>query len=383
MLAVFGCDSQKKDPANPTANNPGSQQTGVPVEVLEVQAETFTESARAVGTLRARAAVEIRPEMTGILKKIHFREGEEVAEGSLLFSIDDRKLTRELKERQEALKAAKARVEKARRDFDRTKRLIDTQAISQAEWDSAQTALMIAQAEEGQVEAAIELIEERLDDTNIKAPFGGITAECRVDPGDYLQAGDHLVTLYTLSPIEMSAKIPERYMGAVRPGQQAAVLVDAYPDRKFSGAVTFVSPDVDDRTRNFLIKITIDNEERLLKPGAFGTALLTLRTLEDRPAVPEESLVATTEGYIVYVVEDGIARKRGVQVGLRKTGLSEIREGLEVGEMVVRTGHIRLSEGDKVSWGKREPSKNQSTKGDTKDLVYEGSATSGRKELHQ
>ena len=97
-----------------------------------MRAETFTETARVVGTLRALATVEIRPEMNGILKEIHFQEGAEVADGSLLFSLDDSKLKRELKERQETLNAAEARVEQARKDYDRTKRLIDTQAISLA-----------------------------------------------------------------------------------------------------------------------------------------------------------------------------------------------------------------------------------------------------------
>ena len=380
---LVGCEGRQAGDANSGTNNPGSQQTAVPVEMVEVRAQTFTETVRAVGTLRARAAVEIRPELAGILKGIHFQEGEEVAQDSLLFSIDDSKLSRELKERREALKAATARVENARKDYERTERLIEARAVSQSEWDRVQTRLETAQAEVGQLDAAIELIQERLDDTKIRAPFSGVTTECTVDAGDYVKAGDHLVTLYTLSPIEMSAKIPERYMGSVRKGQQGAVLVDAYPDRRFSGTVTFISPEVDERTRDFLVKITIDNKEGLLKPGAFGTALLTLRTLEDRPAIPEEALVATTEGYTVYVVEEGVARKRKVQVGLREAGLAEISEGVQIGESVVEAGHMRLSEGDKVKLANQRPPAQQPGDTGPENLASEDPAATRQEELRR
>ncbi|MFW6169753.1 MAG: efflux RND transporter periplasmic adaptor subunit [Planctomycetota bacterium] len=380
---VVGCEGQQEAGPGGGSNGAAGQSNTVPVEVVEVKAETFVETARAVGTLRARATVEIRPELTGILKDIHFEEGERVSEDGLLFSIDDRKLIRELRERQEALNAAQAQVENARKDFERTERLIETRAVSQAERDRAQAALKTAQAEVGQAEAGIELIEERLKDTKIRAPFSGVTTECMVDCGDYVTAGDHLVTLHTLSPIELSAKIPERYMGRARAGQQAEVLVDAYPDRRFSGPVSFISPEVDERTRNFLIKITLDNEEGLLKPGGFGTAVLTLRTLENRPAVPEEALVATTEGYIVYVVEDGVARKRRVQVGLRQAGWGEVREGLQVGETVVRTGHLRLSEGDSVSVANAKSAAARADRTGSEGVTSNGGAETGQEESGQ
>jgi membrane fusion protein (multidrug efflux system) len=373
-ILFLGCDDREANHPNPGAGATAAQQNAVPVQVVQVRAETFTETVRAVGTLRARAAVEIRPELTGILKEIHFQEGEKVDRGRLLFSIDDSKLTRELEERQEALKAVTAKLNRARKDFERAERLIDTRAVSESEWDRMQSALETAQAEVGQLNAAIELIRERLDDTKIRAPFSGVTAECSVDAGDYLRAGDHLITLYSLSPIEMSAQLPERYMGSVRKGQQAAVIVDAYPERRFSGTVTFVSPEVDERTRDFLVKITVQNEEGLLKPGAFGTILLTLRTLEDRPAVPEAALVATTEGYTVYVLEEGVARKRRVRVGLREAGLAELLEGAQIGETVVRAGHMRLSDGDTVKRVDRQSTGRQAASTGRGNVDAEGPA---------
>lgn len=344
---LLGCVNCQRNEANPTGNDSG-RPDAIPVEVVEVPAASFSETVRAIGTLRAISSVEISPEIPAILTEIHFEEGEPVEEGSLLFSLDDRKLIRELNEREEALTAAQARLKNAERDFERTKQLVESRAVPESEWDTVQTNLETAQAEVRRIEASIALIEERLADTKIRAPFSGITTECLVDPGDYVRPGDHLVTVHTLTPIEMSAKIPERYMGHVRKGQQAELLVAAYPDRRFPGEVTFVSSVVDEQTRDYLIKITVDNPEGRLKPGAFATALLTLRTLENRPAVPEEALVATSQGYSVFVVENGVAKMREVRVGLRETGMAEITSGLQVGEVVVRAGHMRLSDGDAV-----------------------------------
>ena len=150
--------------------------------------------------------------------------------------------------------------------------------------------------------------------------------------------------------MEIAFTLPERFMGRVRSRQELAVRVSAYPDRRFEGEVYFVSPQVDESTRDFLVKATVKNAEGLLKPGAFGTAVVTLDVRERRLVIPEEALVATRTGYLVFVVEDQTARRRDVQIGLRQAGVVEIREGLEPGERVVRTGHMNLSDGTRVQF---------------------------------
>ena len=202
-----------------------------------------------------------------------------------------------------------------------------------------------AVAEVDRLEAEVEFAMARLDDTLIRAPFEGLISERLVDAGDYAQAGDHLATLYRVSQMEITFTLPERFMGRVRAGQTVMVAVSAYPDRRFAGQVYFVSPQVDESTRDFLVKVTLENREGSLKPGCFGTAVVTLDVREQRPVIPEEALVATRQGYIVFVVQGDAARRREVHIGLRQAGLVEIREGLALGESVVRAGHMNLSDG--------------------------------------
>jgi membrane fusion protein (multidrug efflux system) len=346
---------------------PGKEKSQAqPVEVFRVAPSSFRETVRGIGTLEAKETVEIRPELTGIIDQVHFREGQKVKDGKLLYTIDDSKLKRQLAQNRSGLEAGKATLENAQRDFARMRELREREVISQDKFDQVETDLETARAELKRLEAAVALTLERLKDTRISAPVDGVVSESSVDPGDLVEDGDHLVTLYDTSAMEMAFKIPERYIGRIQQGQMAEITLDAYPDRPFKGKVTFVSPSVDERTRNFLVKVRVDRHHGLLRPGSFATAEVILAVHENQPYVPEEALVATREGYVVYVIEDGKARKRSVRVGLRRPGIVEIVQGLETGEEVVRSGHLRLSAGDKVKiiddkTGSNEPALKSST----------------------
>ena len=341
-LGTVGCDKAESE-----ASSPGTA-PGVPVDVVLVRAQALRETVRGVGTLRACETVEVKPEIPGVIAAVHFSEGSEVEAGQPLFSIDQAKLAYQLTAREAARQAAQARLDNAKREFDRLRKLIEQ---GRATWDENSEAEALYRAAKAQVERAqaeVQLAQERLDDARLVAPFAGVISERFVDVGDYVKAGDHLATLYRVSQMEIAFTLPERYMGRAKSGQPVSVRVAAYPDRPFAGPVYFVSPEVDQATRDFLVKARLDNPEGLLKPGAFGTAVVTLEVHQDRPVVPEEALVATREGYVVFVVNDDVVRRRAVRVGLREAGLAEVREGLAPGERVVRAGQMNLFDGAKV-----------------------------------
>jgi membrane fusion protein (multidrug efflux system) len=167
-----------------------------------------------------------------------------------------------------------------------------------------------------------------------------------VDVGDYVQAGELLATLYQVDALEIEFTLPERHSGRIETDQDVQLTVSAFPERTFSATTIFVSPSVDDQTREFLVKARLDNRNTLLKPGSFATALLTVRQRENALVIPEEALIATREGYMVFLVgEDGTAVQRRVEIGLRNPGFVEITSGLAAGDLVVRTGHMRIADG--------------------------------------
>jgi membrane fusion protein (multidrug efflux system) len=339
---LTGCEQAES--AGPTSD----QAQRVPVRVAEVRLATMEETVRGIGTLRAAETVEIKPETDGLIAAIHVEEGARVERKQLLVSIDDQKLRHELAAGRAALKAARVRLADAERLFRRMQDLVERGAANQDELDDTETAYLAAQAEFARQEAQVDLIQARLDDTRLVAPFAGIISERTVDVGDFVKAGDYLATLYRISQMEIAFTLPERFIGRVQPGQTVAVSVAAYADRAFAGKVYFVSPQVDESTRDFLVKATLENPEGLLKPGTFGSASVTVAVHEQRPVIPEEALVATREGYIAFAVEEQVARRREVTIGLREAGVVEVRAGLEAGETVVRAGQMSLSDGTPV-----------------------------------
>ncbi len=345
ILVVMGgaaCSRSEENQAE------GTKDTAVSVETSRVRSSTFRETVRGVGTVDAVEAVVIRAEIAGIVREAPVREGMEAAGKELLFLLDDDQLLERLNEQERALDAARARLENARSDHRRLESLWERRVIAKDRWDRARTELEVARAEAERLQAAVEGVRERIEDTRIRAPFPGVLSERLVDPGDLVQPGQALVTLYRDQGKEAVFRAPGRYAGVVKPGQSAEIGVDAFPDRTFSGRVFFVSPELDPRTRRFQVKAAIEDPEDLLKPGMFARVRVIVSRREDRPAVAEEALVALREGYAVFVVEEGRARRRSVTIGLRRVGTVEIVEGLEPGETVVRKGHLQLQDGDPV-----------------------------------
>lgn len=328
---------------------PPQQRPPAPVQVERVRGVTLTETVRAVGTLRAIETVEIRPEIAGRIRTIHFTDGGSIEQGQLLFQIDDQKLQYEQAAREAALRAQQARVANAERTLRRQEQLHERNAASLDDLDRARIERDVALAEQERTEAELALIRRRIEDTRIIAPFGGQISERRADRGAYVAVADHLATLYRTDPVEIGISIPERYSGQVRMGQPVEVFVASHPGEVFECAIDFISPVVDERTRTFRVRARIPNREGLLKPGSFATAQVAVEVRENRPVVSAESLVATRHGYIVFIVEEERVRSQQVRTGLRRDSTVEIVEGLTIGETVVRTGHLRLRGGERVA----------------------------------
>jgi membrane fusion protein (multidrug efflux system) len=326
-----------------------SQERGVPVSVQDVEPRTLRVTVRGIGSLRAREVVEVRPEIGARVTEVTFVEGDAVAEGDVLFRLDDRKLRKQEQAWEARLKAAQVRADNAERRLARFEPLAETKAVSGDERDQVETELEAARAQVRELEADLERIRENLEDATIRAAFTGRMSEHHVDVGDFVDVGEHLATLYGTGPLEVAFTVSERFMGRVREGQEVAVQVDAYPDETFAGEVHYVSPALAESTRNLTVKARIENTDGRLKPGAFASAIVTVETHADRPVVPERALVATRTGYIVYVVEDGTAHRRDVEIGVREPGIVEILDGVTVGQRVVSKGHMNLSDGVPVS----------------------------------
>ena len=158
-----------------------------------------------------------------------------------------------------------------------------------------------------------------------------------------------LVTVAQIDTIYVVLDVSETDVGRIRVGQPVAVLADAYPDRRFSGAVRAVAPAADPRTRNFKVKIAVANPDHALKPGMFARGDITVAQTSEALVIPRDAVVSSSGRPTVFVVEAGKARVREVQLGQVSGPVVQILSGLRAGESVVVAGQDQLADGTAVT----------------------------------
>ncbi|MFP4325867.1 MAG: efflux RND transporter periplasmic adaptor subunit [Desulfonatronovibrio sp.] len=318
----------------------------VAVETAPAAAMTLADTVAGVGTLRPMQNIEIKPEVEGRIKAVHFQEGGYVSKDKLLFEVKEQKHSHRLASSQAALEKALSNLENLQRTHERFKKLREQDLISEDDFDQVESDLESAESEVRRLAAQVRLSREEMGDTVLRAPFSGYISRRLVDPGAFVSKGELLATMYQTDPLEISFMVSEKYSPGVKTGQKAVVKVSAYPGEEFEGEVSFVSPSIEESTRSFEVRAFIDNPDNRLKPGFFAEVQLVLGYREEAVVVPERSLVATRKGYLVFVLdeENGNVQSRTVQTGARRPGVVEISEGLSPGEIVIVSGHMNLDD---------------------------------------
>lgn len=317
--------------AGPVARGPARAPA---VEVARVETVQITDDAQAVGSLRSRQSVMLRPEVSGRVTRINFRDAERVRKGQLLVQLDD-----QLPQAQ--VKQAEAELSIARANHRRNVELVEQKFIAQRAVDESAANLQVA-------EAKLALAKAMLARLRIVAPFDGIAGIRNVNVGDYLKDGADIVNIEDLEAIYVDFRLPERFQTKVRPGQTAMVEVDALPGRRFSALLLAVDPLVDANGRSVGVRGCIDNRRLELRPGMFARVTPVFGVRNDARVIPEEAIVPQAGRQYVYRLVDGpdqdtrIAQRVEVKVGTRQPGRVEILQGLNPGDMIVTAGQQRI-----------------------------------------
>ncbi len=303
------------------------------VKVHHVEPTRLTERLSTTGTLRANEEVEIVSEVSGKISSIHFEEGSHVAAGELLLKIDDSEL---IAERTRALH----RVELAERAEARQEELLEDGVISRETYDVALGELNVLLAE-------LQLIDAQLLKTEIRAPFSGIIGLRWVSPGSYLSSQTRIASLHDLDPAKLDFTVPEKYSALMRVGDEISFAVEGF-ERTFPGTVYAIEPSVDATTRSLRMRATCPNRDGVLVPGMFANVELIVRSVPDALAVPSIAIIPELGGKKVFVFEDGRARPRAVETGIRTENEVEITSGLDEGDLVITSGVLQLQPGLEV-----------------------------------
>ncbi len=316
----------------------------VPVEVVQVQADTVVDAITATGQIEPLQSIQLRPEVDGRLVEILVREGAEVAKGRPLFRVDDGEL--------------KAQVARAQADRDLAQQALTRTRALLADKAAAPADVERAEAQMRSTQAGLDLLELRLDRTVVRAPFSGVTGQRLASLGDYLNNSTRLITLQTFNPQRAVFQVPERYAERLKLGQKVLFRVAALSGRDFEGTVDFVDPLVQLPSRTITIKALVSNSTRELQAGMFIEARLETATRPTALVIPEEAVSPFAGAMFVWVIKGTKAERREVSLGVRTPGSVEITSGLLLGELVVIGGTDRLQPGAEVrpTEGGRVPS---------------------------
>ena len=267
------------------------------------------DDAEAVGSLRSRRSVVLRPEISGRITQLNFRDGQRVHKGQLLVQLDDQLPRAQVQQ-------SRAELSIARANHKRNQELVAQGFISQRSVDESAANLEVA-------EAKLALSEATAQRLRILAPFDGIAGIRGVNVGDYLKDGADIVNVEDLDAVYVDFRLPERLQDKVKPGQLARVAFDALPGVQYSAVVQAINPQIDADGRSIAVRGCIDNRRLQLRPGMFARVTAVFGERADARVIPEEAIVPDgTAPYVLRIVpgkEEGskIAKRTPVRLGAR------------------------------------------------------------------
>lgn len=350
LPVLAGC---KKAPA--TSERGGGRGGAVPVLAGEVVRADVPLIVRAIGAVRPPATVTIKPQVGGQIAEVHFKQGQEVKKGDLLFTIDKRPFEVAYAQAQAALDQARAQATNAEDQSNRYKTLSKTGAVAAEQFEQIKLTLRTTAAAVKAAEAGLRNAQLQLDYCDIRAPLEGRVGKFLVDPGNVVQANQtDLVIINQLDPIEVQFAVAERYLGEIRRySGEGELKVVAIPDGKelapVEGKLIFVDNSVKSATGTIELKGVFANNPKVLWPGQFVDVELWLTTDRDAVVAPSSAVQGGQEGQFVYVIKpDLTVEARKVIVARVNDESAVIREGLKGGEKIVIDGQSRLGPGAKV-----------------------------------
>ena len=298
----------------------------------------------AVGSLRAVHGVEVTSEIDGMVRSIRFQPGEEAAAGQVLVELNadsDAAL----------LHAYEAAADLAQTTYERDRKQFEAQAVSQALLDNEAADLKSKRAQVAQQQAIVEK-------KTIRAPFAGRLGISMVNPGQFLKAGDRIVTLQALGTLFADFSLPQQELSRVAKGQEVIIATDTYPGRTWRARITTIDPKVDPATRNFRIEALVANPKKELVPGMYATVAIRSGAVQDYLTLPQTSVAYSPYGDTVFVIEelgkgpDGkpmlVAKQSFITVGPVRGDQVAILSGIKEGDLVATTGQMKLKNGSPV-----------------------------------
>jgi membrane fusion protein, multidrug efflux system len=294
-----------------------------------VRLQTFDNNLALSGSIEANEQVEIRSEVSGIVKNIYFQEGSNVAKGQVLFKVNDIELKAQLAQ-------AKTKESLASENERRAKLLLQKEAISQEEYDVARADFKSAQAQS-------QLIQAQIEKTSVRAPFSGKIGLRSISPGTYVTPTLLVAKLVNIGQLKITFSIPEKYASQVKKNATIFFKVTG-SNESYSAKIYAIEPEVEIATRTLKVRALADNSHGKLLPGTFANVQLPLDIIKDAVVIPTEAIIPVQEGKKVFIANKGMAKEVMVETATRTDASILVLEGLKAGDTVLTSGVMSLKD---------------------------------------
>ena len=312
------------------------------VSTMVIGVEPWQPKLSSVGNVRAFRGVDLSTEIGGLVQSVPIKSGMDVKEGDLLIKLNDASDVAQLN-------SLKALADLAKVINERDRQQLAIQAISKNVFDTSKAD---AKSKQAQVDQQIALVAKK----NLKAPFSGRVGIVVINPGQFVNPGDKLLTLQTLDPIFVDFNLPQSNAEQIQVGQEVAVTTDAFKDATFTGKITAISPKVDTNTRNIQVEAQIANPDKKILPGMFANVNIKLGDEVKLLTLPQTAVTYNPYGTTIFIAKPTGKKDKQGNAGLEAqqvfvtTGSSRgdqvsILNGVEEGATVVTSGQLKLKNG--------------------------------------
>ena len=330
-IMFYSCNSK----SNPQAKKEKEKDTGIPVETTKVIQGSVTATYTGSTTLEAEAEAVVVAKVGGVVKKIFVEEGDSVKAGQIVAKLDDEQFKLELNQ-------AKSSLEKLASEYERNESLFKNKIISQETYEGTKFKYHTQKA-------AFDLARLKLNYTEIRAPISGIVSQRFIKVGNMVELNQPTFQITDFDPMLAVLHVPEREMSKLQTGFPANLSADAIPGSEFEGQILRISPIVDAGTGTFKVTVEVNDKIRKLKPGMFTRVQIIYDTHENTLLVPKDAILSEGIESSVFVVSNGTASKRKVDIGYSNSTHVEILSGLNIGDTIVTTGLSSLKDGSKIN----------------------------------
>jgi len=388
LVLVFFIFLQKKPALSPDASGQNTspqasraEETPLSVKVAPAKKGKLVMTLKSPGEAVTDRKIVMKAEVSGIIKNLNVEEGIHVKKRDLLVELDDREYRLELEGREasrlkhlselfldkkfakpdeelssseiENLKKAKEEYDKyyesytkglvSREEFEKVKRRYEFMLIEAGEKKEEIMAASLTQAE-----VEVKFAQMQLDKTKIRAPFSGIICDIKVSLQEHVVSQQELFTLVNISRIRVEAKVLESEISKMKSGREVDLKFSAYPERIFKGQVKAISPIINPEDKTCKVIIDLPNPKEEIKPGMHAEVEIAAEIHENKILIPQEAVLVRGGRKLAFVVEEGLAKWRYIEVGLENEDYAEVLDGIKEGEMVIVEGHFTLAHDARV-----------------------------------